>query len=177
MKVVVAITGASGVIYGTKLIEVLKEKKIDINCIVSNAGKIVIKHEGMTIPKRCYSEQDISASISSGSYIFDSMVIAPCSMKTLGAIANGYASNLITRTADVAIKEGRKLVIVPRETPLSSIHLENMFKLSKIGVIILPAMPAFYTNPKQIDDMVNFIVGKILDSLFIKNEIYKRWGK
>jgi 4-hydroxy-3-polyprenylbenzoate decarboxylase len=177
MKVVVAITGASGVAYGTRLIQVLKERKIETQCVVSEAAKLIIRHEGGEIPGGCYEEGDIEAPLSSGSYRFDAMVIAPCSMKTLAAIANGYASNLITRCADVAIKEGRKLVIVPRETPLSSIHLDNMLKLAKIGVVILPAMPAFYPKPKKLQDMVDFVVGKILDSLGIENELYGRWGK
>jgi 4-hydroxy-3-polyprenylbenzoate decarboxylase len=177
MKVVVAITGASGVAYGTKLIQVLKEQKIETLCIVSRAAELIIKHEGGEIPGECYDGEDIEAPLSSGSYRFDAMVVVPCSMKTLAAIANGYASNLITRCADVAMKEGRKLVIVPRETPLSSIHLENMLKLAKIGAVILPAMPAFYPKPKKIHDMVNFVVGKILDSLGIDNELYARWGK
>ncbi len=177
MKVVVAITGASGVAYGTMLVRVLKKQKIETHCIVSKAAKLIIKHEGAEMPGKCYGEGDIEAPLSSGSRSFDAMVIAPCSMKTLSAIANGYASNLITRCADVAIKEGRKLVIVPRETPLSSIHLENMLKLAGIGVVILPAMPAFYPRPKNLQDMVDFIVGKILDSLGIENELYERWGK
>lgn len=177
MKVVVAITGASGAAYGTRLIQVLNERKIETQCVVSEAAKIIIRHEGGEIPGECYDEGDIAAPLSSGSYRFDAMVVVPCSMKTLAAIANGYASNLITRCADVAIKEGRKLVIVPRETPLSSIHLENMLKLAKIGVVILPAMPAFYPKPKKLRDMVDFVVGKILDSLGIENELYGRWGK
>lgn len=177
MKVVIAITGASGAVYGTRLIQVLKEQKIETQCIISKAAKLIIKHEREETPGECYEEGDIEAPLSSGSYRFDAMVIAPCSMKTLAAIANGYASNLITRCADVAIKEGRRLVIVPRETPLSSIHLENMLKLAKIGVVILPAMPAFYPKPKKIQDMVDFVVGKILDSLRINNTLYRRWGK
>ena len=177
MKVVVAITGASGVAYGARLIQVLKKQKIKTKCVVSGAAKLIIKHEGGKIPGECYDEGDIEAPLSSGSYRFDAVVVVPCSMKTLAAIANGYASNLITRCADVAIKEGRRLVVVPRETPLSSIHLENMLKLAKIGVVILPAMPAFYPKPEKIHDMVDFVVGKILDSLDIKNELYARWGK
>lgn len=177
MKVVVALTGASGAAYGAKLLRVLRDQGVETQCIVSRAAKLITKHEEVETPKGCYGEDDIEAPLSSGSYRFNAMVIAPCSMKTLAAIANGYASNLITRCADVAIKEGRKLIIVPRETPLSSLHLENMLKLARIGVVILPAMPAFYPKPEKLEDVVDFVVGKILDSLGIENELYQRWGK
>ena len=176
MKVLVGITGASGIAYAVKLIEVLKEHGIETDCIASEASKKIAKHEGAG-DFDCYSEDDIEAAFASGSFKVDAMVIVPCSMKTLSAVATGYASNLITRSADVMIKEGRKLVLVPRETPLSPIHLENMHKLSRIGVSILPAMPAFYPKPEKIEDMVDFIVGKILDNLGIENTMFKRWGQ
>ena len=174
MKILVGITGASGITYAKRLIEVLGEKDIETDCIASDAAKKIAKHEGVKFD--CFSEDDIEAAFASGSFHVDAMVIVPCSMKTLSAVATGYASNLITRSADVMIKEGRKLVLVPRETPLSPIHLENMLKLSRIGVTILPAMPAFYPKPERIEDMVDFIVGKILDNLGVENNMFKRWG-
>ena len=180
MKVVVAITGASGVVYGLRLVEVLNELGIETHCVVSKIAKRLIEHEvggydlsGVVV----YSEDELEAPPSSGSALFDAMVVIPCSMKTLAAIANGMASNLITRSADVMIKEGRRLILVPRETPLSPIHLENMLRLSRAGVTILPAMPAFYQKPKGLEDMVDFIVGKTLDSLGVKNDLYQRWGE
>ncbi len=174
MKILLAVTGASGAVYGLRLLEVLKEKNVETECIVSDAAKKLIKHETLKIPE-CYSEKDIEAPFSSGSSALDAMVVVPCSMKTLSAIANGFSHNLITRSADVAIKEKKKLVLVPRETPLSAIHLENMLKLARLGVVILPAMSGFYHRPKKVEDLVDFIVGKILDSLGIENELYKRW--
>jgi 4-hydroxy-3-polyprenylbenzoate decarboxylase len=179
MKIAVAITGASGVVYGLRLLEFLEEQKIEYVCMLTNAAKKIFEYEvkdGTLDLSKCLKENAIDANIASGSYKMDAMVIAPCSMKTLAAVANGYASNIVTRTADVFIKEGRKLVIVPRETPLSAIHLENMLKLSRLGVTILPAMPGFYNKNESIDDMVDFIVGKVLDALNIDNDLYIRWG-
>ncbi len=179
MKVAVAITGASGVAYGLRLIKILRQQGITTFCIVSNAAKKIITIEAKGDEKLvldCYGEEEISADIASGSFKMDAMVIIPCSMKTLSAVANGYASNLISRAADVMIKERRRLVLVPRETPLSSIHLENMLKLSRLGVTILPAMPGFYHKPESIDDLVYFVVGKVLDALDIENDLYRRWG-
>lgn len=174
MKVIVAITGASGAVYGIRLLEVLKEKGVKTECIISDAGREIIKTE-LKKSVNGYREKDIGAPFSSGSSTADAMVIAPCSMKTLSAVANGYSSNLISRSADVMIKEGKRLILVPRETPLSAIHLENMLKLSRIGVTVLPAMPGFYHGPKKIEDLIDFIVGKILDSLGIENSLYRRW--
>ncbi len=180
--IVVAITGASGVIYGVKLLEVLNGLGEYTALVVTEPAKIILEHElGIKdeelkkLANVYYDPEDLTASINSGSCRFNSMVIAPCTMKTLSAISIGYASNAVTRAADVVLKERRKLVLVPRETPLRSIHLENMLKISHEGGIILPAMPAFYHKPQNIDDMVNFIVGKILDVLKIDNHLFKRW--
>ena len=172
--IVVGITGASGVIYGIRLLKALNELNIENSLIISDAAKTVINHEVkepiediITLADNYYEFDDLTASINSGSFKFDGLAIVPCSMKTLSSIANGVA--------DVSLKEHRKTVIVPRETPLRSIHLENMLNLSKEGAVILPAMPGFYSDSDTVDDQINFIVGKILDSLNIENNIYKRW--
>ncbi|MCX6775738.1 MAG: UbiX family flavin prenyltransferase [Candidatus Micrarchaeota archaeon] len=183
MKVILAITGASGVPIGMRLAKALRKEQLSI--VVSENAKKVIKYEVGDVKKflaelskygRLYDEAEIDAPPASGSSLFDAMVVCPCSMKTLSAIASGYCHNLITRSADVMLKEGRRLILVPRETPLNAIHLENMLKLSRIGVVILPASPAFYHRPKKVEDMVDFIVGKILDSLRVENHLYKRWN-
>ncbi|WP_409201013.1 UbiX family flavin prenyltransferase [Methanobrevibacter sp. DSM 116169] len=182
--IVVAITGASGVIYGVKLLEVLNDLNIKNSLVISDAAKTVMKNElsmpiedVINLADNYYEFDDLAASINSGSFKFEALVIVPCSMKTLSSIANSYGSNTITRVADVALKERRKIILVPRETPLRSGHIENMLKISREGGIILPAMPGFYQNPKSVDEQVNFIVGKILDSLHIDNNLFKRWGE
>lgn len=180
--IIVGITGASGVVYGIRLLEALKELNIETGLIISDAGKTVIQYEDektveevIALADNYYEFHDLTASINSGSFRFDGLVIVPCSMKSLSSIANGYSDNTLTRVADVALKEHRKTVIVPRETPLRTVHIENMLRLSKEGAIILPAMPAFYSESETINNQINFIVGKILDSLKIENDIYKRW--
>ena len=182
--ILIAITGASGVIYGEEILKALKELNIETGLLISDPAKTVIKYELdedinelKSLSDHYFNANEIDSSINSGSFKFDSLVIIPCSMKTVSAIANGYASNSISRAADVALKERRDLVLVPRETPLRDIHLENMLRISKEGGIILPAMPAFYHNPQNIDDMTSFIVGKILDVLKIDNDMFKRWEK
>lgn len=185
MRLVVAITGASGVVYGIRLLEVLSgmQEDIELYVILSQAAENIIRVETEYDPSyikslatKTFEPQDLTAPIASGSFLFNAMIIIPCSMKTLSAIANGYSSNLIVRAAEVAIKEGRKLILVPRETPLSPIHLENMLKLAKIGVTILPASPGFYHQPKRITDIIDFIVGKVLDQLKIKHDLFERWS-
>jgi 4-hydroxy-3-polyprenylbenzoate decarboxylase len=155
----------------------------ETHLIISENAKKLIEHElGVSVNElknlanNYYENSDLSASISSGSVKYDAMVIIPCSTSTLSKIAVGITDNLITRAADVCLKEHRKLILVPRETPLNSIHIENMAKLSRLGVVILPAMPAFYSKPRTIEDLVNFITGKVLDALGIENDLYPRWS-
>jgi len=182
MRLVIAITGASGVIYGKRLLEALHSKSIETHLVISQAAERIIEHElGMTkktfekLADHVYEVKDWNSPIVSGSFKTDGMVIVPCSMKTLAGIANGYSDNVILRAADVTLKEKRKLILVPRETPLNVIHLQNMLNLAKQGVLIVPAMPAYYHKPKSIEALVNFIVGKVLDLLGIKNTLHKRW--
>ncbi|UCH89310.1 MAG: UbiX family flavin prenyltransferase [Thermoplasmata archaeon] len=185
MHIIVAITGASGVEYGITLVKYLSSKQdITFDLIISEEGKALISHESTVKidelasgAENLYDNSDIAAPISSGSRNFDAMVIVPCSFSTLAKIRAGIADNLITRVAAVALKETRKLILVPRETPLNTIQLKNMAKLAKLDVCILPAMPAFYHKPRDIQDIFNFIVGKILDQLNIENDLYNRWGK
>ena len=181
MEIIIAITGASGVIYGIRLIENLKNEKIHL--IISKEAKKLIEYESeykieeiKKMATEYYEEDEIESKIASGSFKYDAMIIVPCSLKTMAAIANGFAFNLITRAAACCLKEGMKLIIVPRETPLDLISLENMIKLRKAGAIILPAMPAFYHRPKKVDDLVNFIVGKIMEQIGLEHNLYKKWG-
>ncbi len=182
MRLIVAVTGASGAIYAKRLLEVLKAKNIETHLTVSKAAEKVVVHE-LEMGKGeleklatcAYGVDDLDAPILSGSFKTDGMVIIPCSMKTLAGISHGYADNLVLRAADVALKEKRKLVLVVRETPLNIVHLRNMLDLAKQGVIILPAMPAYYHKPKTINALADYIVGKILDILEIKHDLFKRW--
>jgi flavin prenyltransferase len=183
MRLIVAITGGSGVIYGIKTLEVLQILKIDTHLIISKWGERNINIETnktsdyvKSLATIYYNNDNMAAATSSGSFKNDGMVIVPCSMKTLSSVANGYDDNLISRSAAVCIKESRRLVIVPRETPLSKIHLENMIRLVETGVVVLPAMPGFYHKPKSIDDLIIHIVGKILDQFGIEHNVFRRWG-
>jgi 4-hydroxy-3-polyprenylbenzoate decarboxylase len=182
LKLTIAITGASGVIYGKHLLEELNTKNVETHLIISQAAKKIIKHEleisQKTLEKLAtyvHKIDDWNSPIVSGSYKTDGMVIIPCSMKTLAGIASGFAENVILRAADVALKEKRKLILVPRETPMNSIHLRNMLDLAQQGAIIAPLMPAFYHKPRNIDDLVDFMIGKILDILGLDHNLYKRW--
>jgi 4-hydroxy-3-polyprenylbenzoate decarboxylase len=181
-RIVVAITGASGAIYGLRVLEALAESETETHLIVSRWAYVTVESEtGRSVEDikkladYTHEPEDLSAPLASGSFMVDGMVIAPCSMKTLASIACGYVDTLISRAADVTIKEKRRLILVPRETPLSPVHLENMLKLSRIGVVILPPMPAFYIKPATLDELVNHTIGKVLDQLGIDNSLYKRW--
>ncbi len=182
MKVVVGISGGSGAIYGVALLKILREFNIETHLVVSTMGEYVTNHEcGVDLEElKClatyyHDNKNLAASIASGSFKTDAMVIVPCSMKSVSAVANGMSDNLLTRAADVIIKENRKLIVVPRETPLSQIHLENMLKLSKIGVTVMPPSPAFYNHPQDIGDIVSGVVARILDQLGIEHDLVKRW--
>jgi len=180
-KIIVGITGASGVIIGIRLVEELLNKKYEVISIISKNAKQVIEHElgnNFQLPQEAQyiDENDVTAPINSSSFLVDAMIIAPCSMKTLSAIANGYTHSLITRAADNQLRIDKPLIFIPRETPLSISHLENMLKLKQAGAIICPPMAAYYHHPKSIEDMTDFFVGKILDLLGIQNALYQRWG-
>jgi 4-hydroxy-3-polyprenylbenzoate decarboxylase len=175
MKIVVVITGASGSIVGLRLIEELKKKKIKTVTLISKMGKEILKEEIDKEIKPDYEEDDFFSSLGSSSQKIDALVVCPCSMKTLSAIANGYSNNLITRTADNCLRMKIKVVICVREAPYSLIHIENMKRVALAGGIIMPLTAAYYFKPKSVDDITNFFVGKILDILGIENNLYARW--
>lgn len=166
-----------------RFLEVCRELGLETDLILSEAGKEILRMETGREPgeverlaTRSYREDELTSPLSSGSYPVDGMVIVPCSMKTLACVANGVAGNLITRAADVMLKQGKPLVLVPRETPLSLIHLENLLKVKRAGAVVLPACPAFYHGPRDLSDLVDFVVGKILDVLGVEHHLYRRWG-
>ena len=183
MRLIVGITGATGAIYGVRLLERLRDAKVETHLVISRWGARTLLHE-TTWPRErvealatiSYATADMGAAISSGSFHTDGMVIVPCSAKTLGAIAHGFGDNLIHRAADVVLKERRKLVLAVREAPLSDIHLENMLKLSRMGAVMLPPMPAFYNHPQTIDDVVDHTVARILDQFGIEVSSAMRWS-
>jgi len=181
-KLIVGISGSSGAIYGIRLLENLKKISIESHLIISKSANLTIAQETIfssteikDLANYSYNPNDIGARISSGSFRTDGMIVAPCSMKTLSAIANGYEDNLLTRAASVVMKEQKKLVLMIRETPLHAIHLENMLKLSRAGVIIFPPVPAFYTNPKNIDEIVTHSIARVLDLFDINIGNIERW--
>ena len=187
-KIVIGITGASGSIYAKRMIEVLASQDITVHVISTDTGKKVFHYEigikleswiselQKTYPHvKLEDNQNLFAGVASGSYGFDAVIILPCSMGTMAEISHGLSSNLLCRAADVALKESRDLIIVPRETPLNTIHLENMCHLSKVGAKIIPAMPGFYHHPQTMDDLINFVVRKILGYLKIEHQLFKTW--
>jgi len=196
MRIFVALTGASGSIYGIRLLEELVKRGFPLTVAASGSGQLVCREEtgldlsgdapaatarlcahlGVKLGVEVVADDDLLACAASGSAAPAAMVVVPCSMGTLARIACGTSGNLIERAADVMLKERRPLLLVPRETPLSEIHLENMLKLSRAGARIIPAMPAFYHRPESIEGMVNFVVGKVLDQLDIANDLFTRWG-
>ena len=183
MVLIIGITGASGVIYGIRLLEVLSSiENIETHLIISEAGEVNIKCETSweledvkNLASHCYDIKDIGARISSGSFRRDGMIVAPCTIKTLSALANSYTDSLLIRAADTTLKEQSRLVLLVRETPLHLGHLKNMERLCEIGAIIMPPVPAFYHNPTTIDDIVNHTVGKTLDIFDIKHNLFRRW--
>ncbi|HBF73920.1 MAG TPA: 3-octaprenyl-4-hydroxybenzoate carboxy-lyase [Lactobacillus sp.] len=183
-KIVVGITGASGTIYGIRLLEALaQDPSVETHLVMSRWAKenLAVENTGYTekevreLANVVYDDRDMGASIASGSFQHDGMVIVPASMKTVAGIATGLADNLIARAADVTLKERRPLLLVPRESPFNQIHLENMLKLSRMGVEIIPPIPAFYNNPQTIDDLIDHNTMKLLDHLHLSNDYSSRW--
>ena len=182
MRIVVGITGATGTVLGVRTLQVLKDAGIESHLVLSKWGARTLLHETphtveyvKSLAAYTYSESDQGAPISSGSFLTDGMIVAPCSVRTLAAIAHGHGDNLVHRAADVILKERRKLVLMVREAPLHDIHLENMLKLSRMGAVITPPVPAFYTNPQTLDDVVNHIVMRALDQFGLHLDVASRW--
>jgi 4-hydroxy-3-polyprenylbenzoate decarboxylase len=182
-RLIVGITGASGAIYGVRLLERLRELPVETHLIATRWARITIEHETersfsevRELADVSYSEGDQSAAVSSGSFVTDGMIIAPCSVKTVSALATGFAHNLICRAADVVLKERRPLVLAVRETPLHSVHLRNLATLSDMGVVIAPPVPAFYAKPQSLDDMVDYTVVRLLDQLGVHTDVAGRWS-
>ena len=181
-RLIIGMTGSTGAVFGIRLLEALKHSEVESHLIISKWAQRTIEHETRHTVEQVralatvvHSQGDMGASISSGSFITDGMVVIPCSVRTLGGIANGYGEHLVHRAADVILKERRRLVLVVRETPLSEVHLENMLKLARMGVVMLPPMPAFYNHPKTVDDVIDHIVFRVLDQFGIQVPFAKRW--
>jgi 4-hydroxy-3-polyprenylbenzoate decarboxylase len=182
-RLIVAITGSTGTIYGVRLLQLLRHTDVETHLVVSRWGARTLLQETpfslaevQKLATRAYPAADQGAAISSGSFITLGMAIVPCSMRTLAAIAHGQADNLVHRAADVVLKERRRLVLAAREAPLSEIHLENMLKLTRMGAIVSPTVPAFYDHPRTIDDLVNHTVGRLLDLFDIHLDVTERWS-
>jgi len=183
MKIIVAITGATGAIYGVRILQRLREAGVETHLVISRWGARTLLHETPfsreqveALATETYAPGDMGAAISSGSFRTDGMVLVPCSAKTLAAVAHGVGENLVHRAADVILKERRRLVLVVREAPLSDIHLENMLKLSRMGAVVLPPMPAFYNHPQTIDDVVDHTVARVLDQFGLEVSGAERWS-
>jgi 4-hydroxy-3-polyprenylbenzoate decarboxylase len=181
-RLIIGITGATGAIFGVRLLEMLQGSDIETHLVASRWAQQTIEHETRysfkdvrAMAKVCHESNNMGASISSGSFKTEGMVIAPCSMRSLGAIAHGNGDHLVHRAADVILKERRRLVLVAREMPLSEVHLENMLKLSRMGAVIMPPMPAMYNHPQSVDDIVNHVVARVLDHFDIEADFAKRW--
>ena len=181
-RIIVGISGASGAVYGIEILKALKSAAVESHLVISKTAGITIAHETdysltqvQKLADHFYAPNDLAAHISSGSFKTDGMIVAPCSMKSLAEIATGISTTLLTRAADVVLKEQRKLVLMVRETPLHSIHLRNMLTLSDMGAIIAPPVPAFYSNPASLNDMVHHTVGRALDLFDIETGNIKRW--
>lgn len=185
-RIAVCITGASGARLGFDLIRILTDYPVELHIVVSDTAKKIAQMEsGIDFNKisgefannlKFYENSDMFAPLASGSFGIDAVCVVPCSMKTLSAVANGYSSTLISRVADIAIKQGKKLVIMPRESPLNAIHLENMLKLNRMGAIIIPPLLTFYHQPKTLNDIINFNMGKVLDAFGFEHDLYRKWG-
>ena len=181
MKLIVGVSGASGAILAKRLLEELKKKGVETHLVISSGAELLIEDElgseDLTaLADYNYAPKDFYAPIASGSFKTDGMVIVPCSMKTLGEIASGVSDNLLTRAADVCLKQERQLILVPREAPMNLIHLRNLVTAKEAGCTVIPPLLAFYPKPKTVDDMVDFVIGKILDSLNLDNILYKHWS-
>ena len=183
MRLIVGMTGATGAIYGVRLLERLRDAAVETHLVISRWGVRTLLHETPysrehvdALATMTYAPGDMGAAISSGSFKTDGMIVAPCSAKTLAAIAHGYGDNLIHRAADVVLKERRRLVLVVREAPLSDIHLQNMLTLSRMGVVVLPPLPAFYNHPRTIDDIVDHTVSRMLDQFGLETSGVERWA-
>jgi 4-hydroxy-3-polyprenylbenzoate decarboxylase len=183
MKIIVGITGASGAIFGLRTLEALRSLEVETHLVLSRWARATISQETSFTPEQVealasfvHSGENQAAPISSGSFKNDGMIVAPCSVKTLAAIRTGYSDNLLTRAADVTLKERRKLVLLARESPFSEIHLENMLALTRMGAVIFPPVPAFYNQPRTLDDIVHHIVGRVLDQFGLDLPDMSRWN-
>jgi 4-hydroxy-3-polyprenylbenzoate decarboxylase len=183
VRLTIAISGASGAVYGIRALQVLRGLGVETHLVLTNAALETIRLETdypkaqiVRLATKSHRIDDITSDIASGSFHTDGMLVIPCSMKTLAGIASGYSDNLLLRAADVTMKERRRLVLVVRETPLSLIHIENMARVTRAGAIVLPAMPAFYHRPKTVDALIDQVVGKALDALGVEHNLFKRWG-